>query len=138
MICEYTTTFPPTYSSFSHPINPSHTQRRQASTAACPATARPLIRVQALRWSFLFQIRQNINLDPSFVGSFGSLGSFLLDPSFLRCSSYYLPIPGRHLGHILMRNSVQDPQTPFSNQKLFSFPSSFSPGHLSFWTLHLW
>lgn len=82
-----------------------------------------LTRAQVLCWRLLLRIGQNRNLDSSL-------------PSFIRCPSYYLPIPGRHFGHILVRNSVQDPQTPFSNQKLFSFPSSFSPAHLS-WTVAL-
>lgn len=104
---------------FSYPINPSYTDWRKTSTAACPATARVLMRVQVLQWRLLLPISQNRNLD-------------LTLPSFLRCPSYYLPIPGRRFGHILFRNSVQDPQTPPSSQKLFSFSSSFSPVHLSF------
>lgn len=119
MTCESNTTFPTTYSSFSHPINLSYTQQRQTSTAACPATARALVRVQVLCWRLLLRIRQNRNLDLSL-------------PSFIRRSSYHLPVSGRHFGHVLIRNSVQDPQTPFCNQRLFSFPSSFSPAHLVF------
>lgn len=114
--CEYTTTTPATYSSFPHAINPSYPQRRQTATAACPATARALMMAQELCWRFLLQIRRNGNLDPSL-------------PSFIRCSSYYLPIPGRHFGHILMRNSVQGPQAPFLTRNCLAFQAVF-PQHI--------
>lgn len=79
--CEYTTTFLATHSSFSHPVNPSDTQRTQTSAAACPATATALMRVQVLCWRLQLRIRQNRNLDPSL-------------PSFIKCPSFYLILGG--------------------------------------------
>lgn len=67
VICEYITTFLTTCLSLPYPINPSNAQWRQTSTAASPATAKALLRVQVLWWRLLLQIRQDRSLYPSLL-----------------------------------------------------------------------